>query len=152
MRNTGFLLLFSGLYELKKEEYFSRYGRVNEEKLFHATGYLNVASILQENFDWRRCNRTKFGQGISFSSDAYYANKHCNKNNPDDRAMICAKVLVSEECEGFENLLLPLSCDTSTGNNDRVKVKFYDNEFYPAYVARYTNPNTVNKCRRFHRK
>jgi len=110
-------------------------------ELFHATNPSNVSSITKNNLDWRRSVRTKFGEGVSFSPRAGYANLHCNSNNPTHRAMIIAKVLVHSTCFGSYDMELPNSnADTSTGNNEKVYVKYSDNEFYPTYVAYYDSP------------
>jgi hypothetical protein len=134
-------MLFSGCYLLKKEEYEKRYGSVTEMELFHATGVHNVSSITEYNLDWRRSVRTKFGMGVSFSPDADYANLHCNRSNPSQRAMIIAKVLVHSTCMGYYDMTLPdPNTDTSVGNSTSVYVKYCDNEFYPSYVAYYNSP------------
>jgi hypothetical protein len=134
-------MLFSGCYLLKKEEYEKRYGCVNEKELFHATSTYNVSSITKCNLDWRRSVRTKFGMGVSFSPDAHYANLHCNRSIPTQRAMFIAKVLVHSTCEGYSTMVLPICADTSTGNSGSVYVKYNDNEFYPSYVAYYNSPS-----------
>jgi hypothetical protein len=129
--------LFSGCYLLKKEEYLQRHGIVKELELFHATSPDNVPSITRNNLDWRRSVRTKFGEGVSFSPNASYANLHCNRNNPPSRAMFIAKVLFHSACGGHSAMKLPVPADTSTGNSGSVFVKYSDNEFYPTYVAYY---------------
>jgi hypothetical protein len=141
--------LFSGCYLLKKEEYIKRYGRVTEMELFHATSTLNVSSITRNNLDWRRSVRTKFGEGVSFSPDARYANQHCNRNNPTRRAMLIAKVLVHSNCSGYSLMKLPVNADTSTGNCGSVYVKYSDNEFYPTYVAYYDSPPIATRRYRY---
>lgn len=70
----------TGFYNLKKEEYQSR-GHIVEHTMFHSTEECNVDSIILNNLDWRRVKRGKFGIGVSFSSDADYANCHSNRNN-----------------------------------------------------------------------
>lgn len=67
-----------GMYLLKKEEYKVLYGFVSEHLLYHVTSAANVQSIIQNNFDWRRVKRGRFGLGTSFSDDVKYANKHAN--------------------------------------------------------------------------
>lgn len=129
--------LFAGCYLLTKEEYVKRYGHVTEMELFHATGAHNIPSITRNNLDWRRSVRTKFGEGVSFSPDAGYANRQCNRSNPLTRAMFVAKVLVHSSCSGHSAMTLPSLADTSTGNSGSVYVKYRDNEFYPTYVAYY---------------
>jgi hypothetical protein len=123
-----------------KEEYVKRYGSVTEMELFHATSTDNIWSITRNNFDWRRSVRTKFGEGVSFSPSARYANLHCNRRNPSRRAMFVAKVLVNSSCNGHSMMKLPVDADTSTGNDGSVYVKYSDNEFYPTYVAYYRSP------------
>lgn len=69
------------MYYLKKEEYESRNIDVKEEILFHATAACNVDSIIGDNLVWEKCYLCKYGRGVSFASDADYANCHSNRNN-----------------------------------------------------------------------
>ena len=134
-------IMCSGCYLLKKEEYVKQYGYATEKELFHATSHSNVTSITTNNLDWRRSVRTKFGEGVSFSPRAGYANLHCNRSNPTQHAMIITKVLVHSTCIGSCYMKLPYgNADTSTGNAGSVYVKYSDNEFYPTYVAYYDSP------------
>ena len=143
-------ILCSGCYLLKKEEYVKRYGYATEMELFHATSPSNVSSITTNNLDWRRSVRTKFGEGVSFSPNAKYANLHCNRSNPTHRAMIIAKILVHSTCSGSHYMKLPSgNTDTSTGNSGSVYVKYSDNEFYPTYVAYYDSPPIPRRHSRY---
>ena len=131
-----------GSYVLKKEEYsnYLGFGTVSEEKLFHATAKKNVYSIVENNFDWRLTKRTRYGHGVSFSPSAVYANTYCNPNAGSERALILARVLVKMATKGhYGTKLPPPPCDTTTGKNGKVVVKYADNEFYPEYVVYYTN-------------
>jgi hypothetical protein len=131
-----------GSYVLKKEEYINYlgFGIVCEEKMFHATAKENVYSIVQNNFDWRRTKRTRYGHGVSFSPSAEYANTYCNQNAGSARALILARVLVAMATKGhYGTKLPPPPFDTTTGKNGKVVVKYADNEFYPEYVLYYTN-------------
>jgi hypothetical protein len=130
-----------GSYLLKREEYVNCLGfGVREEKLFHATAEENVASIVKNNFDWRRTKRTKYGHGVCFSPSADYANTYCNQNAGRMRALILARVLVRMASRGkYGTKLPPPPFDTTAGKNGKVIVKYADNEFYPEYVAHYTN-------------
>lgn len=71
------------MYKLKKEEYISKFGEsgVREMTLIHSTAACKVNGIIKDNFDWRKVVRSKYGIGVSFSSDADYANCHSNRNN-----------------------------------------------------------------------
>lgn len=108
--------------------------------LLHATSATKVPSILTNNLDWRMVSRNKFGQGVSFSHSSMYANKECSKYNGHSRAIIIAKVLVHQSHRGSSMTRLPMSgYDTTTDHRGFVTVKYYDDEFYPEYVAYYTN-------------
>lgn len=128
-----------GSYMLKREECLNRGADVTEKKLFHATGELNVLSICQNNLDWRRSTRTKFGQGVSFSPSEDYANMYCNQLAGNMRALIIATVLVGRETQGnCGTIIPPRPYDTTIGRYGQVVVKYNDNEFYPLYVAYYS--------------
>ncbi|XP_067013116.2 protein mono-ADP-ribosyltransferase PARP12-like [Anabrus simplex] len=125
-----------GCYELKKAEYRARGIPFSEMELFHCTARTYIPSIVKNNLDWRRANRVKFGMGVSFSPSAKYANTQANMNIGISRATILAKVIVGRCCSGSSTMSIPIEpYDTSTGNVGSVYVKYYDNEFYPLYVA-----------------
>jgi poly [ADP-ribose] polymerase 7/11/12/13 len=132
-----------GSYLLKRVEYQcygGGFGVVTERKLFHATAAESVMSIVQSNLDWRRTKRARYGHGVSFSPSAAYANTYCNQNVGARRALILSKVLVRMEAKGgYGTKLPPPPCDTTIGKSGKVVVKYSDNEFYPEYVAYYTN-------------
>jgi hypothetical protein len=129
-----------GCYMLMKAEYESRLGAACKEvELFHATAESNILSIARNNLDWRRTKRAKFGNGVSFSPRACYANKYCNSDAGTKRALILARVLVGNCQKGWYGAKSPAEgYDTTTGNSKSVYVKYRDNEFYPEYVAYYT--------------
>ncbi|KAK7866680.1 hypothetical protein R5R35_003224 [Gryllus longicercus] len=144
-----------GSYQLKKMEYKAKNISVREIQMFHCTAESNIDSIATNNLDWRRSTRSKFGQGVSFSPSAEYANKYANFNIGTDRALILTSVLVGRETQGYESMKFPPKLyDTSFGNRNRngtlVYVKYCDHEFYPKYVAYYTCVNVHRpKFRRF---
>jgi hypothetical protein len=126
-------------YTLMKGEYEAYLGSTYQEmELFHATAQSNIQSIAKNNLDWRRTKRSKFGNGVSFSPRAHYANKYCNFDAGTKRALILARVLVGKCHEGGYGLKAPAKgYDTTTGNSKSVYVKYQDNEFYPEYVVYY---------------
>lgn len=91
-------------------------------------------------------NRCKFGKGVSFSPCAVYANKECSRDNGDNRAVLICKVLYRASQLGSYDTTLPLSSyDTTKDARDNVYVKYYDDEFYPEYVAYYTNHTSYQR-------
>jgi len=130
-----------GCYLLKKDECIKRSGcSVTEEVLYHATSESNIGSITKDNLDWRRSVRTKFGQGVSFSPSATYANTWCNRSIGCNRALVVARVLVGNSHVGCYGTILPhQGYDTTVGNGGQVYVKYYDHEFYPEHVVYYSD-------------
>lgn len=69
-----------GMYMLREEEMKLVVGRSVQEKLmFHVTTESRAMEALDSGLDWRRTRRNKFGQGVSFSDDADYANYYADK-------------------------------------------------------------------------
>ncbi|KAJ9582227.1 hypothetical protein L9F63_003437 [Diploptera punctata] len=128
-----------GSYLLMKGEYKKRLNNhPTEMVLFHATSENNVRSIAENNFNWRRTVRSKFGKGVSFSPSAKYANKYCNMKVGSNRALILSRVLVGKIQNGSsQRKISDDGYDTSIGNGKSVYVKYGDNEYYPEYVAYY---------------
>lgn len=125
-------------YYLHKEMYIKNGGKVLE--LFHDTAESKVESIAANNLDYRRVCRYKFGKGVSFSPCPSYANMNSSRENGIHRAMIIADVLVHNHEDGYYGCIMPnIGCDTTTGRNKNVYVKYFDNEFYPKYAVYYTN-------------
>lgn len=116
--------------------------------LLHATDATNVKSIISENLDWRLVERHKYGKGVSFSSDAIYANQECSKLNGNYRAMLICKVLVKSSHFGTINTTIPAKYfDTTIDPNGKVIVKYSDDEFYPEYVAYYKEATATSHIR-----
>lgn len=154
-----------GRYMLKKKEYITMYGHVNEEFLFHGTDSSNVDKICETNFNWRLCGNKighRYGKGVSFSPISYYASNYCDKKSMT-KEMLVAKVLVAKECIGEENMDIPpyfslrrkLRFDTTVKEDRRVIVKYYDDEYYPAYKITFTVKygyynNNKNKNRHYY--
>ncbi|KAK7866681.1 hypothetical protein R5R35_003225 [Gryllus longicercus] len=132
-----------GCYQLKKLEYITNEVPVREMELFHCTAQTNIPSIATNNLNWRKCIRSRFGEGISFSPSAAYANYYANQEIGMDRALILTTVLVGREILGEKTMSHPPKLfDTSFGRKygeTIVYVKYCDYEFYPSYVAYYTN-------------
>lgn len=125
-------------YSLHKEMYQKKGGRVVE--LFHTTGQHNISSIAKNNLDYRYVRRCKFGKGVSFSPSPTYANTYASRSIGTFRAMIIADVLLRNEHSGDCFTTIPINgYDGTHGNCHRVYVKFFDNEFYPKYVVRYSS-------------
>lgn len=108
--------------------------------MLHATSAEKAKSIIKNNLDWRKVRRAKFGKGVSFSPDAIYANDKCSKSNGILRAMILCKVLVKlSHCGEYSTKFPKEPYDTTTDNDSKVFVKYYDDEFYPEFIAYYRN-------------
>lgn len=88
--------------------------------------------MTDENFDWRRVNRAKFGRGVSFAANAGYAQKYASGKD----VYIVAGIPVAQKSLGFYSTKIPGSlCDTTVDPRGNVYVKYYDNDFYPYYIV-----------------
>jgi len=66
-----------GMYLLWKEELkVSDGNQLKERQLYHATSPKNALSISQNNIDWRKTYRSRFGIGACFSMCPSYAHRH----------------------------------------------------------------------------
>ncbi|KAF2905506.1 hypothetical protein ILUMI_00672 [Ignelater luminosus] len=128
-------------YLLKKEELLGRHGFTKEELLFHGTKEQNIDNICKENLNWRLHGKGTghiFGKGVSFTPISNYATHYCDKHS-SIKVMLLMKVLVSNSCLGNSQMDIPPNgFDTSRKGNGHVIVKYYDNEFYPAYKIYFT--------------
>lgn len=52
---------------------------VKEKTLYHATSPEIAKKIAQNNIDWRKAIKPRFGRGAYFSENPKYANRHANK-------------------------------------------------------------------------
>lgn len=70
-----------GMYLLCKEELLQTGNRhsVNTKILYHATSPTNAISIAQNNIDWRKTSRARYGMGACFSPDPKYAHRYSSK-------------------------------------------------------------------------
>lgn len=75
-----------GMYLLRKEEMLlekSQKGnpcKVQELILYHVTTEQKGIQSLEHGLDWRRTKRSRYGQGVSFSDDAEYADFYANRS------------------------------------------------------------------------
>ncbi|CAH1154617.1 unnamed protein product [Phaedon cochleariae] len=132
-------------YELKLKQKEELNTGIKETQVYHGTKECNVTSICQKNFDWRKLGASgyrssKFGQGVSFSSSSSYASDYPRRHYDDPRVMFLASIMEVSRCEGDDGMVIPpLPHDTSADlMHDNVVVKYFDNEFYPAYIIYYT--------------
>ncbi|XP_046618624.1 protein mono-ADP-ribosyltransferase PARP14-like isoform X1 [Neodiprion virginianus] len=121
-------------YMLQYEEFNADESKIAHEHIvIHATSDTNALKIADENFNWRCVRRGRFGQGVSFSKTAGYANKYASQKN----VYIIAGILISKRVRGsYTTIIPPGDYDTtvdSIGGN--VYVKYYDSEFYPYYIV-----------------
>ncbi|GLV33312.1 hypothetical protein CBL_11751, partial [Carabus blaptoides fortunei] len=135
-------------YMLRKLEYKAKSIHYKKMQLLHVTDASNVESILKDNLDWRRVYRAKFGQGVSFSPSAAYANKECSRQNGSQRAVIVAKVLVGNTQYGYRNMELPESdYDTTTGDGNTAIAVFQDNLRTEAVLEHFDENPSSSVCR-----
>lgn len=145
-------MFLTSLYLLKKEEYKVMYGDVQEVELFHVTNREVFKVVRQDNLDWRKVVRHKFGHGISFSTDIDYANFFSNKNNKVQRVVLVCKVLVAKPCVGSPRLVVPPpQYDGSHSRDGYTYVKYSDNEFLPLYAIFFECTQDILKSSKFKR-
>lgn len=84
----------------------------------------------------------KFGQGVSFSPDAFYSSHYGDKT-----VMFLSKVLANSKCLGdYSTVVPPAHIDTTTNDNLTVYVKYDDDTFYPEYILYFKyNRNALTK-------
>ncbi|XP_022168125.1 probable serine/threonine-protein kinase DDB_G0267686 [Myzus persicae] len=149
-----------GMYLLRKEEMrLAHVGQSDKELiLYHVTTKSRAVESLKNGLDWRRTRRSKFGNGVSFSDDADYANYYADKfTKEDSRVIIVCAVLVNKthRVSGKRNegnlIVPPGSVDTTVSPNGRVYVKYNDYDFYPLYFMHYQRtPEHLNESKYFH--
>lgn len=137
-------------YEKRLNTKISYFGAVDEYELLHCTSKYNVRSIIENNLDPLRATRVKYGCGVSFSPDAFYANLQSSVDNGVHRAMFLNKVMVGKAKTGRKNAIPEFPYDTLMGSGGNVFVKYNCFEFYPVYVIFYTSyPVASNRGRRY---
>lgn len=60
---------------------------IKEKTLYHATSAIKALSIAQNNFDWRKNVRSRFGVGVCFSPNPKYSDKYASSHG----GMFCKK-------------------------------------------------------------
>lgn len=141
-----------GRFLLKKQELkiLHNYIGEGEKLLFHGSKSANINEICKNNFDHRRHGNNighRFGQGVSFSPKSHYASHYCDKGRV--KVILVVRVLYYNSCIGDGDMELPPYCnsrrkiryDTTEKDTGEVIVKYFDDEFYPAYKIKYTVRN-----------
>lgn len=137
-------------YEKRLNNKRCYFGAVHEHELLHCTSKYNVKSIIENNFDPLRATRVRYGIGVSFSPNAFYANLQSSVDNGVHRAMFLNKVMIGKAKNGEERAIPKFPYDTMVGSGGNVIVKYNDFEFYPTYVIFYTSyPVASNRGRRY---
>ncbi|KAH1014251.1 hypothetical protein HUJ04_003115 [Dendroctonus ponderosae] len=148
--NSGFSIakinsvhnIFNSLhYRLAKEKYDTVYKEGYDETLmFHGTKQDFLDGICTFNFDRSKIRTHKFGCGISFASNSFYATHYHHDNKKrQDKVMIIAKVLVGRTFEiGNQAMTIPKTmCYTSKNVPQTVIVKYDDHTFLPVAIVHY---------------
>uniref|UniRef100_A0A0P4WFX8 Poly [ADP-ribose] polymerase n=1 Tax=Scylla olivacea TaxID=85551 RepID=A0A0P4WFX8_SCYOL len=123
---------------------------INEQYLFHGTSHEAVDHICAENFNWRLCGTNVghlYGQGTYFTNLAKLAHMYGKSNKTDKKVMLVVLVLVGKMTVGHVNMSFPpmnastgrnydTTCDKET--NASIFVKYDRDEYYPAYIVKYS--------------
>ena len=83
---------------------------------------------------------TKFGVGVYFARDSYFATRYASPNRSGNRCMYLAKVLTGKYTKGDPRCRVPpKGFDTvvDNPNSPRIHVVFYDNQCYPEYLLHF---------------
>ncbi|KAH1000582.1 hypothetical protein HUJ04_012891, partial [Dendroctonus ponderosae] len=134
--------IFNSLhYRLAKQKYDTVYKEgFTESLLFHGTRQDFVNGICTYNFDRSKIKTHKFGRGISFATQSFYATHyHRDNKRRQDKVMVIAKVLVGRRFEiGSPTMNIPKKmCYTSKNGEQTVIVKYDDHTFLPVAIVHY---------------
>ncbi|XP_076268004.1 uncharacterized protein LOC143201044 [Rhynchophorus ferrugineus] len=78
-------------YRLKVEQA----GEDAEEMfLYHGTSRANLDRIIDDNFDWRCTNRGKYGRGVYFANNPWFASHYSEEDDEGTMVMIAARVII----------------------------------------------------------
>ena len=123
--------------------------RFERRWLFHGTDEGTVDKIIQQGFNRSFCgkNKTTYGKGVYFASDASYSSKrrYSIPNALGVQHMFLCRVIVGAYCKGVKNALTPavrhgsLLFDTTVDNmaNPSIYVTYNDAQAYPEYLVRF---------------
>ncbi|XP_067892143.1 protein mono-ADP-ribosyltransferase PARP12-like [Heterodontus francisci] len=139
------------IFQWQKEQMKKKNGgkEVDEKLLFYGWNSSPVATVCQENFDWRICGThgEGYGTGSYFARDASYADKYFSTSAT--KTMFLARVLVGQFFKGRANYCRPPSKDGSYTNlydsctddvsNPSIFVIFEKHQIYPEYIIEYSN-------------
>ncbi|ERL86092.1 hypothetical protein D910_03506 [Dendroctonus ponderosae] len=139
---TSVYNIFNSLhYKLAKLKYTTIYDKgCSERFVFHGTKHEFLAEICTYNFDRSKIKAHKFGHGISFATNSYYATHYPQANQRRfDKVMIIANVLVEDTIEeGHQFMTIPNHMGyTSSNRAQSVIVKYDDHTFFPVNIVYY---------------
>lgn len=138
-------------YALRKKEYVLMYGKdkVKEALVYHGTNIGYVNSIVKNNFNWRLYGKNHgciFGKGTSFANNLEIAEIYCDQR-ANAKCIIVARVLAANACLGNSRTVFPKNINAkkrfdttmSPRKNDKVLVKYRDDEFLPTHIIYFTD-------------
>lgn len=143
------------VYQTKKRLMVSLYNgdseAVNEQYLFHGTKHDIIDLICEENLDWKLSGTNvghAYGCGTYFSNLASLAHIYSQIDKTGNRVILVVLVLVGKMTRGHNSMILPpvnvaagrtfdTTCNSDT--DATIFVKYNRDEYYPAYVVRYSH-------------
>ncbi|CAG9764701.1 unnamed protein product [Ceutorhynchus assimilis] len=127
-------------FKLNREIYRKRHKeKIPDLLIFHGTKQEFLHEICTYNFDRSKVRTHKFGHGVSFARDSYFATHyHRDNKRSNKKVMIIAKALLEKLPIGNENTIIPEAPYCSSTNEDMsVIVKYDDASAYPLYIVYY---------------
>ncbi|XP_045132249.1 protein mono-ADP-ribosyltransferase PARP12-like [Portunus trituberculatus] len=119
---------------------------VNVRQLFHGTSDNVVASICNENFDWRLHGTAvgqAYGRGTYFGVDAATSYHYCRPGSNGNKHMFVARVAIGSAVVGNSgmarppinpNTSMPYESTTNNISNPSMIIKYCKQEYYPEYL------------------
>lgn len=119
---------------------------VNVKQLFHGTSDSVVASICNENFDWRLHGTAagqSYGRGTYFGTNAATSYHYCRPGSNGYRNMFVARVAIGSVVAGNSSMArppinpatsMPYESTTDNPTNPKMIIKYCKQEYYPEYL------------------
>ncbi|CAF1381804.1 unnamed protein product [Adineta steineri] len=126
-------------YDAHRDDFKRRYPKLDERQLFHGCSPTAADQIIRECFNrsFAGAHGIVYGCGVYFHAQASYSHQYAQVNNPGDKTMFLARVLIGKTCKGDSKMKVPPAGHDTTTDGEHIFVVYHDAGVYADHLITY---------------